>query len=224
MLSRHERRAPISSVQLAAGLFAAIGLSLQIWRIWSLNATYDQGLFLQEIWNGHLGRPFESTLASQLSTPVLVQGAALPKLGYFHLGQHFTPLLLLWLPLVLGLGVWSLPLIQVGLLTAGGLVLHPLTRADLPPRPASWIACSYFAAGIVIGPSLENFHDLCAIPLLSFGLLLGIRRNRVWLYGLCALLLPFVAQPALLFGVKYGIGLGLGVVFVALLLLAIFAK
>ena len=108
MLSRHERRAPISSVQLAAGLFAAIGLSLQIWRIWSLNATYDQGLFLQEIWNGHLGRPFESTLASQLSTPVLVQGAALPKLGYFHLGQHFTPLLLLWLPLVLGLGrLWK---------------------------------------------------------------------------------------------------------------------
>ena len=205
MLSRHERRAPISSVQLAAGLFAAIGLSLQIWRIWSLNATYDQGLFLQEIWNGHLGRPFESTLASQLSTPVLVQGAALPKLGYFHLGQHFTPLLLLWLPLVLGLGVWSLPLIQVGLLTAGGLVLQQLARADLPPRLASWIACSYFAAGIVIGPSLENFHDLCAIPLLSFGLLLGIRRNRVWLYGLCALLLPFVREDVGLLSFSFGL-------------------
>ncbi len=133
---------------LAAGLFLAIGLLLQGWRIWSLNATYDQGLFLQEIWNGQLGRPFESTLASQLSSPVLVRGDALPTLGYFHLGQHFTPLLMVWLPLVMLLGIWSLPLIQVGLLTAGGLVLHQLARADLPARLAAWIACSYFAAGM----------------------------------------------------------------------------
>ena len=34
-----------------------------------------------------------------------------------------------------------------------------------------------------------------------------------------ALLLPFVAQPVLLFGVKYGIGHGFGVLLVALLLL-----
>ena len=100
MLSRDERRSPERSVQLAASLFLTIGLILQVWRIWTLNATYDQGLFLQEIWSGHLGRPFESTLASQLSTPVLVHGTALPGLGYFHLGQHFTPLLMVWLPLV----------------------------------------------------------------------------------------------------------------------------
>ena len=205
MLSRHERRAPISSVQLAACLFAAIGLSLQLWRIWSLNATYDQGLFLQEIWNGHLGKPFESTLASELSTPVLVTGEALPTLGYHHLGQHFTPLLMLWLPLVLLLGVWSLPLIQVGLLTAGGLVLHQLAREDLEPRLASWIACSYFCAGIVIGPALENFHDLCAIPLLSFCLMLGIRRGHRWLYAIPALLLPLVREDVGLLSFSFGL-------------------
>ena len=38
-----------------------------------------------------------------------------------------------------------------------------------------------------------------------------------------ALLLPFVAQPVLLFGFKYGIAYGLGVVFLATLLLAVFA-
>ena len=176
-----------------------------MWRIWTLNATYDQGLFLQEIWSGHLGRPFESTLASQLSTPVLVHGTALPGLGYFHLGQHFTPLLMVWLPLVMLLGVWSLPLVQVGLLTAGGLVLHQLARVDLPPRLAAWITCSYFAAGIVIGPALENFHDLCAIPVLSFGLLLGIRRNIPWLYGMCALLLPFVREDVGLLSFSFGL-------------------
>ena len=205
MLSHQQRREPQRSVLMAASLFLAIGLLLQGWRIWSLNATYDQGLFLQEIWNGHLGKPFESTLASELSTPVLVTGEALPTLGYHHLGQHFTPLLMLWLPLVLLLGVWSLPLIQVGLLTAGGLVLHQLAREDLEPRLASWIAISYFCAGIVIGPTLENFHDLCAIPLLSFSLLLGIRRRNPWLYGVPALLLPLVREDVGLLSFSFGV-------------------
>jgi hypothetical protein len=92
MLPHEQRRQQQRSVLMAEGLFLAIGLILQGWRIWSLNATYDQGLFLQEIWNGHLGKPFESTLASELSTPVLVTGEALPTLGYHHLGQHFRNL------------------------------------------------------------------------------------------------------------------------------------
>lgn len=192
------------SVFIAACLFASICFSLQAWRIWSLNATYDQGLFLQEIWNGHLGRPFESTLASQLSTPVLIKGSELPRLGYQHLGQHFTPLLMLWLPAVLLLGVWSLPLIQVGLLTAGGLVLHQLAKEDLDGRLASWLSISYFAAGIVIGPALENFHDLCAIPLLSFSLLLGVRRKQIWLYAIPALLLPLVREDVGLLSFSFG--------------------
>jgi hypothetical protein len=77
----HDRRPPERWVQLAAGLFLAIGLLLQGWRIWNLNATYDQDLFLQEIWNGQLGRPFEDTMASQFSSPVPVRRDALPTLG-----------------------------------------------------------------------------------------------------------------------------------------------
>ena len=123
---------------------------------------------MQEIWSALGGRPFESTLASELSSPVLLGKAALPTLGYLHLGQHFTPLLLLWVPLVALLGPWSLPLIQVGLISAGGWVLFELARCDLDERIACWIGLSYFASGTVIGPSLENFHDLCAVPLLVF--------------------------------------------------------
>ena len=44
--------------------FFLVIILLQIWRIFSLNATYDQGLFLQEIWNGISGRPFESIIVS----------------------------------------------------------------------------------------------------------------------------------------------------------------
>ena len=164
---------PISPRQrflLGAGLFTALALALQFWRIYTLTATFDQGLFLQEIWSALGGRPFESTLASELSSPVLLDKTALPTLGYLHLGQHFTPLLLLWVPLVALLGPWSLPIVQIGLISAGGLVLYELARCDLDERIACWIALSYFASGTVIGPSLENFHDLCAVPVLVFSL------------------------------------------------------
>ena len=190
---------------LGAGLFTAIALALQFWRLYALTATFDQGLFLQEIWNALGGRPFESTLASELSSPVLLDQTALPTLGYLHLGQHFTPLLLLWVPLVALLGPWSLPLVQVGLISAGGLVLFELARCDLDERIACWIGLSYFASGTVIGPSLENFHDLCAVPVLVFSLLLGIRRNNPWLYGTAALLLPLVREDVGLLAFSLGL-------------------
>ena len=44
-------------------------------------------MVLQEIWNGLHARPFESTLASELSAPVMFDNA-LPQLGYKHLAQH----------------------------------------------------------------------------------------------------------------------------------------
>jgi hypothetical protein len=57
----------------------------------------------------------------------------------------------------------------------------------------------------VIGPTLENFHDLCAIPLLSFSLLLGIRRRNPWLYGIPALLLPLVREDVGLLSFSFGL-------------------
>ncbi|MFN7229040.1 MAG: DUF2079 domain-containing protein [Synechococcaceae cyanobacterium] len=195
-------------VRRAAALYLVIGLGLQGWRILTLNASYDQGTFLQEIWNGLRGHPFESSLASQLSSAVLVHGTALPSENYLHLAMHFTPLLILWLPLVALLGVWSLPLIQVGGLTAGGLVLHRLARQELArqrqgERLAAWITVSYFAAGMVIGPALENFHDFYPLPLLVFTLMLGISRRQLALYLPAALLLPIVREDVgiLAFGI-----------------------
>ena len=108
-------------------IFFLIAFVLHVWRIFSLNATYDQGLFLQEIWNGLHGRPFESTLASELSAPVLFDGA-LPKVGYLHLSQHFTPLLAAWIPLVALMGVWALPFVQVGLIALAGWGLFLLGK------------------------------------------------------------------------------------------------
>ncbi len=184
--------------------FSLIALTLQFWRIFSLNATYDQGLFLQELWNGLYGRPFESTLAAELSAPVKFN-QAIPHIGYLHLAQHFTPLLLAWIPLVGLLGIWALPLIQVCLIALAGWVLFQLGKEHLPSKLAGWITCSFFVTGTVIGPTLENFHDLCLVPLIVFSLLLGISRKNISLYLCSALLLPLIREDVGL--LSFGIGL-----------------
>ncbi len=184
--------------------FLVINLIIQFWRIFSLNATYDQGIFLQEIWNCLHGRFFESTLASELSSPVKF-GNAYPQLGYRHLAQHFTPLLVSWVPIVAILGVWALPIIQVSLITLAGYVLFQLSKEYLSVELSGWITCSFLATGTVIGPTLENFHDLCLIPLLVFSLLLGISRNHKILYFIPALLLPLVREDVGLLSFSIGI-------------------
>lgn len=180
-------------VAVAALLFAAIGLAIQFWRQLSLTASYDQGIFTQVLWNSLRGHPFESTLSSQLSTNV-IHGGQPPALGYQRLGQHFTPLLLLWAPLVGWLGSGALGVIQVLLVTAAGLVLHRLARQWLPPGPAALICVSFFAANAVIGPAWGNFTDLSQLPLLVFLLLLGLETRRPCLIAVAALLIPLVRE------------------------------
>lgn len=192
---RQQERAAAAgrAVLLAALLFVAAGLSIQLWRQLSLTASYDQGIFTQVLWNSIHGHPFESTLSSQLSTNV-IHGGQPPALGYQRLGQHFTPLLLLWAPLVGTLGSGALGVIQVVLLTAAGLVLHQLARRWLPEGPAALISISFFAANAVIGPAWGNFTDLCQLPLLVFLLLLGLESRRPALTALAALLIPLVRE------------------------------
>lgn len=189
---------------LAAALFALVGLLLQWWRLQVLTASYDQGIFLQTIWSGLHGHPFESTLSSQLSTNVIHAGEP-PSLGYHRLGQHFTPALLLWVPLVGLLGIWALPLVQVGLMTAAGLVLHRIARERLEdPWLAAFLACSFFGANAVIGPTWGNFTDLCQLPLAFLALWFGLQRRRWWLVAVAALAVPMIREDTgvLLLGVS----------------------
>jgi uncharacterized membrane protein len=181
-------------VLIAAALFFVVGMALQWWRLQVLTASYDQGIFLQVLWNGLRGHPFESTLSSQLSTNVIHAGE-LPAVGYHRLGQHFTPILLLWLPLVAVLGIWALPLVQIGVMTAAGLVLHRFARSHLSdPRLAALLTCSFYGANAVIGPTWGNFTDLCQLPLAFFLLMVGLRESRGWLVGLAALIIPMIRE------------------------------
>ena len=72
-----------------AGLFALICFGLQAWRLFSLSATYDQALFLQELWATNAGSSWnlKACLSSVLSGAVVV-GDGLTSIDYLHLGQH----------------------------------------------------------------------------------------------------------------------------------------
>ena len=193
-------------VWIAAALFTAIGLLIQWWRLHSLTASYDQGIFTQVLWNGLHGHPFESTLSSQLSTNVIHGGEA-PSLGYRRLGQHFTPLLALWIPFVGLGGAGALGVIQVLLISAAGLVLHRLARHWLADDLAAMVTLSFFGANAVLGPTWGNFTDLSQLPLLVFALLLALEKGCRGLGVGAALLMPLVREDTGV--VLVGIGLWL---------------
>lgn len=68
-------REPIHrQLALAATAFFVFGFGLQLWRLEGFSASYDQGLFLQELWSGSQGRWFESTLSAELSAAVKLGG------------------------------------------------------------------------------------------------------------------------------------------------------
>lgn len=189
----------------AAIAFFCIALILGLHRHYTFYSSYDQGIFNQVFWNNLHGRFFESSLSSQLSTNVVHQGEV-STVDYHRLGQHFTPALLLWLPLyALFPTPATLTVLQVTLVTAAGLVLYVLAREYLEPTLAGMITVSFYCANAVIGPTLSNFHDISQIPLFVFGLLLAMEKRWWWLFWLLAVLLLAVREDA-------GIGLfGVGV-------------
>ena len=193
MLNRIQRLQPESRIKWVALLFAGLGILLLWWRLISLSASYDQGIFLQVLWNGIGGNPFESTLSSQLSTNVIHSGEV-PSVAYQRLSQHFTPILITWIPLVRLLGIWALPVVQISLITGAGLLLFQLAKLDLSPNLAERITVAFYCANAIVAPTLSNFTDLCQLPLLVFALLYGLKTNRTALWIISALLIPLIRE------------------------------
>lgn len=186
-----------------AGSFFMLCLILVLHRHFTFYSSYDQGIFNQVFWNGLHGRFFQSSLSSQLSTNVVHSGE-LPQVSYHRLGQHFTPALLLWLPLyALFPDPATLAVLLVVFITSAGLVLYILAREHLQPHLARWIVFSYYSANAVIGPTLCNFHDISQMPLFIFTLLLAMEKRWWWLFALmCPLILIVREDSAIsLFGV-----------------------
>ena len=183
--------------------FLILILALALNRYYSFYASFDQGIFNQVFWNNLHGQLFQSSLSSSLSTNV-VQDGQLPEVFYRRLGQHFTPALLLWLPLyALFPSPATLTVLQVVLVASAGLVLYALARQYLSPRFSVAIALSYYTANAVIGPTLGNFSDLCQIPLFVFSLLLALEKRHWLAFSLLALLVLAIREDAgvVLFGI-----------------------
>ncbi|MDY6806571.1 MAG: DUF2079 domain-containing protein [Cyanobacteriota bacterium] len=189
----------------AAIAFFSICLLLTLHRYGTFYASYDQGIFNQVFWNNIHGRFFQSSLSSALSTNVVHQGQV-PEVYYHRLGQHFTPALLLWLP-IYALFPWTatLTVLQVTLVTAAGIVLYFLAREYLDGPLAATITVSFYCANAVIGPTLANFHDVCQIPLFVFSLLLAMEKRWWRLFWLLAILILGVREDSgiVLFGVGF---------------------
>jgi uncharacterized membrane protein len=182
---------------VAAAIFWLIVLTLVLHRHYAMYpsyASFDQGIFNQVFWNSAHGRLFQSSLSSTLSTPVVHDGMV-PDVEYRRLGQHFTPALLIWLPLYrLFPSPTTLLVLQVTLITAAGLVLYTLARQHLSPTLSTFMTASYYGANAVIGPTLANFHDLCQLPLYFFTLFLAIEKRCWWLVWLMAVLVLMVRE------------------------------
>lgn len=198
-----KQNSSLNEVMKVAAVFFVLCLLLTLHRYYSFYATYDQGIFNQLFWNGTHGHFFESSLSSALSTNVVHQNE-IPEVYYHRLGQHFTPALMLWLPIYsLFPSPVTLTVLQVTLITAAGLVLYPLARHYLEPRLSAAIVVSYYCANAVIGPTLGNFHDSCQTPLFVFGLLLAMEKRWWPLFGILATLMLAVREDGgvVLFGV-----------------------
>ena len=205
MLLRFQKQSVLRMVMGAAIAFFLFTLILTLHRHYTFYSSYDQGIFNQVFWNNLHGRFFQSTLSSQLSTNVVHNGEV-PEVFYHRLGQHFTPALLLWLPLyALFPYPATLTVLQVSLVTAAGLVLYVLARQYLEPPLSAMITVSFYCANAVLGPTLSNFHDICQIPLFMFSLLLAMEKRWWWLFWVLAVLILAVREDSgvSLFGVGF---------------------
>jgi uncharacterized membrane protein len=175
-------------VVVAAVIFLAIELAIVLCRYYgyySSQTSFDQGIFNQVFWNGIHGRFFQGSLSSSLSI-----SEPIPDVSYHRLGQHFTPALLLWLPIyAIFPRAVTLYVLNVSLIAAAGIVLYILARQRLEPKIATLIAISFYGSKAVIGPTLGNFQDFCQLPLFVFGLFLALEKRSWWWFGILAVLI-----------------------------------
>ena len=190
-------------ILLVSGIFFVLCLTFVLYRHLTFYSSYDQGIFNQVFWNGIHGRFFQSSLSSQLSTNVVHAGESI-DVSYHRLGQHFTPALLLWLPLyAIYPHASTLAVLLVIFIASAGLVLYALAREHLNPQLSRWVVYGYYGANAVVGPTLCNFHDISQIPLFMFTLLLAMEKKCWWLFSLMSVLIVLVREDSgiTLFGV-----------------------
>ncbi|MGV0024280.1 DUF2079 domain-containing protein [Phormidesmis priestleyi] len=202
-LAPSDRTPGLRRAYLLAIIFFTAVLLISLHRYLVFYTSYDQGLFNQVFWNSLHGRFLQSSLTSNNSISSMADGV-IPTVSFLHLGQHFVLDFLLWLPLyTLYPNAATLIVLQVGLMTIGGLLLYALARHYLSPQLSLWITGGYYAAIAVISPTVANFYEQCQIPIFMFGLLLALEKQSWRWFWVLALLVLGIREDAgiMLFGV-----------------------
>jgi uncharacterized membrane protein len=183
------------AVITAAVIFFLVELVIILCRYYGYypsDTAFDQGIFNQVFWNGIHGRFFQSSLSSSLSI-----SEPIPEVSYHRLGQHFTPALLLWLPIyAIFPRAVTLFVLNIALITSAGIVLYILARQRLEPKLATLIAISFYGSKAIMAPTLGNFQDLCQLPLFTFGLFLALEKRCWSWFWLLAVLILAVREDA----------------------------
>ncbi len=163
--------APVLAVMLLhAGYFTWLTVERDR-ALWS--ATIDLGLFKEALWHTLHGRVMYS-----------------PAVGYSFLGEHFSPVLFLLVPLY---ALWStsacLLTVQTLAITASAWPLYRLARLEgLPRNLATALAAAMLFSPPMHTALLYDFHmDLLAVPALAW-LILAMHERR-WLASYVALAL-----------------------------------
>jgi uncharacterized membrane protein len=204
MWSVLRKRSELRWILIAAIAYFIVVLGFCLYRYNVFYSDSDHGIFSQVFWNNIHGRWFQSSLSSTYSVSVTQEGNV-PEVFYHRLAQHFTPALLLWIPIY---ALFPFPptlmVLKVALLTAAGPVLYILARQYLQPRLSALITVSFYGANTVIGPALGEFYDAAQLPLFVFGMLLAMeKRSWAW-FGALGVLTCLIREDAGL--VPFGIG------------------
>ncbi|MBI2864144.1 MAG: DUF2079 domain-containing protein [Chloroflexi bacterium] len=128
--------------------------------------AYDLGIFDQVIWNTSQGRLFDETVMIEYTSTLL--------------GNHFSPILLFFVPLYwLFSDARVLLIAQTAALAAGALPVYWLARDKLGSRPAALaLASSYFLFPALHYVNLFDFHEVAiASPFIGFAIYFLVNRR-----------------------------------------------
>lgn len=162
------------------GLILLQGLLLggfSLYRHWTFNSgAFDLGIFTQVVWSSAQGRLFENTLSESAN----------------FLGQHLSPILLVFVPLFWpGGGAESLIVVQALLIALGALPVAWYARKILTDWAATVPVIAYLFHPSLAAAATFDFHEIAAaVPLLSLALAgLLARRPRTFYPAALVLLL-----------------------------------
>lgn len=199
-----KNRTELKRLLILTSIFFSLLLILSLNRYQAYSSS-DQGLFNQIFWNNLHGNFFQSSLSGLNAYESISEGKP-PSVSFNHLGEHFVVDFLLWLPLyALFPSPVTLVILQVCLMTAGGIILYFLARHYLQTNLSLTIAGGYYAASAAIGPTLDNFYEQCQIPLFVFSLLLAMEKRQWWLFWLFTVLSLGIREDTGL--ILFGIGI-----------------